>query len=110
MSHKKILRYNREKQCVEESDAPTPVGSSTDTFFLGNNVWATGHRSDALSVHPDQAKEFNEDAKRMGFTGISWEPDGTYVATSKKQHNQWMKLNGYYNRDAGYGDAAPDNV
>ena len=110
MSHRKILRYDAKTKRVIESDAPKPVASSTDSLFLGSNVWSRGHRSDALSIHPDQVHEFNEDAKRMGFTGIEWKADGTYVATSKKQHRDWMKLNGYYNRDAGYGDAAPDNV
>ena len=108
MSYKKILRYDKDQKRVVESDAPAPVGS-TESFFLGNNAWAVGHRSDALSVHPDQVNEFNEDPTSKGFTGIAWEPDGTYVANSRQQHNRWMKLNGYYNRDGGYGDAAPEN-
>ena len=110
MSHKKILRYNSKKQCVEESDAPQPVASSTDSIFFGSNVWSTGHRSDALSVHPSQVDEFNQEAKNRGFTAIEFEPDGTCVAHSRKQLKQYMEYRGFYNKDAGYGDAAPRNL
>ena len=66
--------------------------------------------SHGLACHPDQVSEFNQALKAEGYTGIEYKPDGMCIVSSKKQGKKYMKDRGLYNRDAGYGEATPDNI
>ena len=67
-------------------------------------------QSMSMGCHPDQVKQFNEDLKRHGITCARHTPDGVLEYTSKKARNQAMKHYGAFDKDAGYGDHAGDNV
>ena len=65
--------------------------------------------SDGAGIPPQQVKQFNEDAKNAGFTGVSFDRDGTCRFTSRKQRANYLKYRGLCDRGAGYGDPAPEN-
>jgi hypothetical protein len=75
--------------------------------YFGANGWSTGLESDAAGIPPQQVKQFNQDAKDAGFTGVSFDRDGTARFTSRKQRAGYLKYRGLCDRDAGYGDSAP---
>jgi len=77
--------------------------------YFGANGWSTGLRSDGAGIPPQQVKQFNEDAKNAGFTGVSFDRDGTACFTSRQQRAGYLKYRGLCDRDAGYGDSAPKN-
>lgn len=77
--------------------------------YFSSNVWGRGMVSDALGIHPEQVKEFNEKAKAEGFTGIHFDKDGNCHIESRKERKRYCQFRGVYDRDAGYGDAAPRN-
>ncbi len=62
-----------------------------------------------LSVHREQAAEFNALYKERGITGAHHEANGDCVITSKKARNQVLKARGMRDNDAGYGDHAGEN-
>jgi hypothetical protein len=65
--------------------------------------------SDALGVHPEQAKEFSEFLKKSGVpTEVL--PNGNPVLTSRKHRKEVCAATGMYDRNAGYGDQAPQHV
>jgi ssDNA-binding Zn-finger/Zn-ribbon topoisomerase 1 len=64
--------------------------------------------SDALGVHPDQAREYAEYLKRSGVpTEVNSE--GNPILTSRQHRRQLCEVTGHYDRDAGYGDKAPEH-
>lgn len=62
--------------------------------------------SDALAVHPDQVAEARADALAKGVP-VDFLPDGRPVFTSRAQRKAYCKAYGFFDRSAGYGDAAP---
>lgn len=62
-----------------------------------------------LSVHREQAAEFNALYKQRGITGAHHEANGDFVCTSKKARNQVLKARNTRDNDAGYGDYAGEN-
>ena len=75
--------------------------------YFGSNKWSTGLESHGMSVHPEQAKEYNEQAKKEGFTGVHFKPDGTAVFESRLQRKRYCEQQGHFDRRAGYGDPQP---
>ena len=70
---------------------------------LSNN-WPMA--SDALGVHPDQAKGYAEYLRSNGVpTEIN--SDGNPVLTSQKHRRDVCAATDMYDRNAGYGDKAP---
>jgi len=63
-------------------------------------------KSIALAVHPSQRKEAIEDAVKRGVP-TEFTPDGCPVFESRAHRKSYMRAYGFYDRDAGYGDAAP---
>ena len=63
--------------------------------------------SEALAVHPSQIKEAAALAKNQGFD-LHWDKLGRPHFGSRKQFKDYGEANGYFNRDAGYGDAQCD--
>lgn len=62
--------------------------------------------SDALGVHPDQAKEYSDYLRSKGVpTEIN--SDGNPVLTSQRHRKNVCAATQMYDRNAGYGDAAP---
>lgn len=82
---------------------------STGGRYFGANGWSTGMRSDAAGIAPQQVQKFNEDAKNAGFTGVSFDSEGTAVFTSRRQRAAYLRHRGLCDKDAGYGDSAPKN-
>ena len=65
--------------------------------------------SDALGVHPAQAKEYAEYLRSRGVpTEVNSE--GNPILVSREHRRQVCDATGMYDRNAGYGDKAPDHV
>ncbi len=57
----------------------------------------------ALSCHPSQVKEFNDNARRAGLTNVHYEKDGTCIMPSfGKQRKGLLKLRGVIDRGEMY--------
>ncbi len=63
-------------------------------------------KSVALAVHPSQVGEAAQDAEARGVP-TSFTADGCPVFESRTHRKRYMQAYGYFDRDAGYGDAAP---
>lgn len=63
-------------------------------------------KSIALAVHPSQVKEATASAKAKGVP-TSFTPDGRPIFTSRQHYRDYQRAYNFYNRDAGFGDAAP---
>lgn len=70
-----------------------------------NSPWSTPLVSDACAIHPDQAGQFSEDAKRHG-TGAWYNSKGQAVFESRQARARELKRRGFFDKDAGYGDYA----
>jgi hypothetical protein len=100
--------YKRNGRIVskKEFDAIPPV---SDELLRGVQVRQayqesrTG-RSLAMGCHPTQAAAFNERARKMGVTGVSWDSRGHCLITSRKARRDYMKAIGLHDNDGGYGD------
>lgn len=59
--------------------------------------------SDALSCHPSQVAEFNEEARRNGFTNVRFERDGTCkIPAFGAQRKMYLKMRGVKDYGASY--------
>jgi len=65
--------------------------------------------SDAAGVHPDQIKETMAFDRAHGVP-TEYKPSGNPVFTSRGHRRAYCEAHGLYDRNAGYGDAAPKNV
>lgn len=84
-----------------EFDAAFSPTAPEPTSLIG---WKDIH-SEALAYHPDQIAEAHEHLKKLDVdTHI--DPQGRPVFTSRQQRAKFLKANGYFDRDAGYGDPA----
>lgn len=61
-------------------------------------------RSTAMGCHSTQAKQFNERARSMGISGISWNEKGHCIITSRSARREYMKAIGLHDNDGGYSD------
>jgi hypothetical protein len=104
----KILRYNHSTGKVEEFEKGK-VPASGDMLFLGNNKWSTGLKSVSCGCHSEQVDEFREDIQRAGIKGAEVLNDGSVKFYSRKARREYMQMRGMYDRDGGYGDAAPSS-
>lgn len=62
--------------------------------------------SEALAVNPKQIPEAIEDARKKGVP-TDFDKLGRPIFTSRAHAKAYQKAYGYFNRDAGYGDAQP---
>lgn len=60
--------------------------------------------STALAVHPSQIGEAHADATTKGVP-TEFTKSGQPIFTDRDHRRRYMKAYGYYDRDAGYGDA-----
>lgn len=110
MSHPvTVFRYNHDKQCVE-SFAKEKAPCSGWQLFVGNNGWATGMTSVGAGCHSSQVQQFRDDVAKAGILGVDVQDDGSVKFSCRSARKNYMKFRGLYDRDAGYGDAAPDNL
>lgn len=65
--------------------------------------------SDALGVHPAQAEEFKRFLRERGVP-TEVKPNGNPICVSQKHQKQICAATGMYDRNAGYGDQAPQHV
>ncbi len=72
----------------------------------GNRPWARGKKSVALAVHPSQIGEATADARAKGVP-TDFAPDGSPILTDRDHRKRYMQAYGFFDRDAGYGDAQP---
>jgi hypothetical protein len=85
----------------QEFDAQfTPRPRAGDSFVAWKPL-----ASDALAVHPNQVKQATEDAKKKGVA-VEFMPDGRPVFTSREQRKRYCQMYGFFDKAAGYGDAA----
>jgi len=83
------------------------VEQQRNVRIVSNKNWPK--ESDALGVHPAQAKEFGEFLKHNGVPTTVL-PNGNPVLTSRKHRKELCAATGMYDRNAGYGDQAPQYV
>lgn len=60
--------------------------------------------SEALAVHPDQVEEANARNKLHGITA-TYDADGFCHIPDRAERRRLCRLEGYHDRDGGYGDA-----
>lgn len=60
-------------------------------------------KSVALAVHPDQVKEANDRNERAGIA-CRYDAEGTCEIPSRAEQKKLVKLEGFVNKDGGYGD------
>lgn len=70
-----------------------------------DGAWKRPLLSDALSVHPRQAKAAEAHARKKGVN-VQFKADGSPIFTSRKQRADYCKVMGYFDKSAGYADAA----
>ncbi len=58
----------------------------------------------AMSVHPCQVKEFNEEVKAAGLTGVHYDDKGRCHFSSRGQRKALMQYRGVHDQEGGYGD------
>ncbi len=82
--------------------AMKPVASSAGPSSLIG--WKPLH-SEALAYHPKQIAEAREHLAKIGVpTDI--DEEGRPIFRSRQHRAEFLRKNGYYDRDAGYGDPA----
>lgn len=81
---------------------PKPVAGGVGEF---DGAWKRPLKSNALAVGRKQIKEATEDAIRKGVP-VEFTPTGEPVFTSRKQRADYCKAYGFFDKSAGYGDAA----
>lgn len=60
-------------------------------------------KSLALSVHPEQVAEARERNRKHGIDA-GYDADGTCTVNSREAQKKLVKVSGFFNKDAGYGD------
>lgn len=60
-------------------------------------------KSEAAACHPTQVAEMNERNLRHGVA-TTYLPDGTAVIPNRGDRKKLLRLEGYHDRDGGYGD------
>ena len=83
------------------------VEQQKDVILTCGRGWPM--ESDALGVHPDQAQEFGQFLKERGVPTTVL-PNGNPVLASRKHRKEVCAATGMYDRNAGYGDQAPQHV
>lgn len=89
----------REMLCARPASAPARA-----TGPMTSKAYSKPLTSLSLSVHPSQVKEFNEDVKAAGLTGVHYDEKGTVHFSSRGQRKALMKHRGCHDQDGGYGD------
>jgi len=64
--------------------------------------------STALGIHPDDVPDMMEFDKQMGVP-TEYSPDGDPVLRDPKHRRDYSRAHDAYDRNAGYGDPAPQN-
>jgi hypothetical protein len=65
--------------------------------------WKKPLKSEALAVHPSQVAAANERNRRAGCS-VTYAADGTAVVPDRGERKKLLKIEGFHDRDGGYGD------
>ena len=85
------------------------IPAHLDNTKVGNRAYNRPLVSQAMGVHPGQAAEMNEAAKRNG-TGAFYDPKtGNAVFESRGSRSREMAARGMFDNQGGYGDRMPQN-
>ena len=76
--------------------------------YTGRKTSGYPMESDAAGVHPDQIKEAMAFDRKHGVP-TNYSKAGNPIYTSQGHRRRHCEANGLYDRNAGYGDAAPKN-
>ena len=73
---------------------------------ITNEKTGRGYLSRAMGCHPDQVAERNDQLREHGIVGAEYQADGQLEITSRGKTGRAgvMKLNGWIDKDGGYGD------
>lgn len=77
------------KQASKELLTASPYGVSAEEAIRKGNTAYTNKPLFQYSVHPKQAKKFQEMAVKAGFRNITFTPDGKCHCDSRKEHNEY---------------------
>jgi len=71
----------------------------------GNTPSCWPMKSDALAVHPEQIPEAMERNKRMGVTGVTYDPeDGRAILADRGARRDLMRVSKVHDNSGSYGD------
>lgn len=87
----------------EEYDAALPDRPLEGAAPMTESTSAWPIKSDALGVHPKQAREAEEHARQKGVP-TEFTPQGQPVFRSREHRKQYCRAYGVYDRNGGYGD------
>lgn len=76
---------------------------------MTNRAWTKPLVCEALGVQPQQIEEFRKFDQENGLGDVEYNKDGNPVFYSRKSYNEYKRIHGYCDRNAGYGDVAPRN-
>jgi len=65
--------------------------------------------SDAMGVHPSQAKQAYEESVKIGVP-TSFDKLGRAIFESRSHRKKYCERMGYYDKNAGYSDPQPKNL
>ncbi len=103
MKHRKHkLRLNGREVSAREFFR-SRCGGTGVPFITKTFSESTPHSSLSISCHRDTVEAYREVARRHNLTGVSFDNEGNYTATSKRDHAEMLKALQMHNEDAGYG-------
>lgn len=89
----------RDYAAEDERDGRERVERESRTGNPWRNFSSVG-----LACHPSQAKQFTEDARAAGLTGVHYDEKGRARFSSRGQRKKALKIAGLHDNDGGYGD------
>lgn len=113
IGHGEKKRYVIDGKHVSEGEFTSQVQTRTrDSGDAGEGSGACGSslvgfkpiHSDSLGVHPRQVAKAQADAAKKGVP-TEFDKKGRPIFTSRQHRKQYCEAYGYFDRDAGYGDA-----
>lgn len=121
LSYEKFVSFREDADHLWfDDESGQPVEPESEGAFRAKRDWmeeAPGVPSDsawpmhsyALGVRPEQRMEAQEHSRDIGVP-TEFDRKGDAVFRNRKHRKRYCKAAGFFDRDAGYGDAAPDNL
>lgn len=90
---------------VRDMDSEREAGIGVSPKRVGNLAYNSALTSIGAGIHPSQVSEFRELARQQGIVGVDWCPKtGDAMFESRKARRDYLKMQGFHDRDGGYGD------
>jgi hypothetical protein len=96
------------KSLVDGLDDFYTAQAAEETQVEGNRPWSRPIKSIAMAVHPDQVQEAAEMDVKLGVP-TEYTEDGRPILRDRDHRRRFMQAHGLFDRDAGFGDAAPQH-